>query len=128
MNRNRRSIEKNARKKMTKEIRAAQKNYPPIEEIVRTDTISVKDLLRKYPKKILKKDKELIDSFEKTVEIKKKKTPHSKRTTPGELSVRDSSPAHVHPESNRWEKTLTLQNKTQQNSFRRKLIKRNRNK
>lgn len=126
MNHNRRSLDKTTRKKISKEVKKAQKDFGKPEPIVRTDKLTPKDVLKKIPKKVAKTDASLLNAFEKNLEIakKKKKAPHSKRSTPGlAIDEQDAAPAFVHKEGVRWTKTLTLQNKVKSKSLAHKLAK-----
>lgn len=94
------------RKKQRKAIRSARK-APPAQE----------SLIVKYPKKIERKRKELIESFKKHIRIKKARnnTKNSKRTTPGiGITTTEAQPAHTHVEGIRWIKTTIKQNLTKQ--------------
>jgi hypothetical protein len=115
MNRSKRSISHKFQKKMTKEIRVAQGRYPLRETRQYSDELTAKEMLKKYPKKEAAKKEEILKSSEKEISIKKK-IQHkniARRTTPGLVPARESAPAHVHPEGNRWIKTLIKQNQTQ---------------
>lgn len=126
MNKNRRNISSQVRKKMEKEVHKGQKKLSK-EPVERTDTLTPKKALKKYPAKQKKEEKPLMDAVVKEMQIKKKKktTKHSKRTKPGEVDHRESPPASIHPESTRWEKTLVKQNKTHRKELTKKIEKRN---
>lgn len=115
MNRSKRPISNALRKKMKKEIRLGQSSYPVPESRQYSDELTAKEMLKKYPKKVAKKQKELLQASEKRIAIKKKKLHKvtSKRTTPGkvpgEFPHDYSQPAIVHKEGRRWIKTLTKQ-------------------
>lgn len=113
MNKNRRPMPKQLRKAAEKEIKKGQKELSKEEDLPRTDTLTPEKALEKYPAKRKKMEKPLMDSVKKKMasEKKKKATKHSKRTTPGEVDHRESSPAHVHTENERWKKTVDMQNK-----------------
>ena len=125
MNRNRRPMPKQTRKQMDKQIKKGQKQLAE-EDLPRTDTLSPSNALKKYPAKRKKMEKPLMDAVVKEMKVKKKKkqTKHSKRASPGDVDHRNSSPAHVHPESDRWQKTVTLQSKTKRKILTSKLQKR----
>ncbi|HSX04826.1 MAG TPA: hypothetical protein VLG76_08890 [Rhabdochlamydiaceae bacterium] len=128
MNKNRQPLDARTRRKNNKTIRDAQSAFAKKEPPVLSDQLKVDDLLKKYPPKMRAKDKSLLDSQLKTMKIEKKvKTvsyhTHSKRTTPGEVEGRDSTPAHVHPESAKWDKNLKLQNTVNNKSFNKKMLK-----
>lgn len=114
---------------MNKNVRAAQAAYAQSEPPLLSDQITPKDILNKYPKKIRMHDKSELESELKRMAIKKKvKTTsyhkHSKRSTPGEVEGRDSAPAHVHVESDRWQKTLRVQTAERNKVFMKKSLKR----
>ncbi len=122
MNRNRRQMAKRNRKEMEKEVKKGQKKLDSAEELPRSDQLEADELLKQYPKV----SKPLIDSTVKGMEIKKTKShaKHSKRTTPGEVDHRESPPAHIHPENERWDQTLKMQSKGKGKSLDTKLQKR----
>ena len=127
MNRNRRPMPGKTRKKMEKEVRTAQKELPISEELARSDETSADEQIKRYPKV----NKTLIDNATSGMKVKKKKKEHkrSKRTSPGEENeVRESPPAHIHPEGVRWQKTLDLQNKDRRKKLTKKLDRQNRTK
>jgi hypothetical protein len=112
MNRTKRPIPKKLQKKMAKEIRVVQGRYPVRETHQYSDELTAKEMLKKYPKKEIRKKEEILKSSEKGVLIKKK-IKHknvSKRTTPDLVSFGESPPAHIHAEGRRWIKTLIKQN------------------
>ncbi len=115
MNRSKRPMTNKLRKKMEKTIRNAQGAYPVPETYEYSDRLTTQEMLKKYPKKVAKKQQELLVAAEKRMEIKAKRPKHipSKRTTPGEVMERDAAPANVHVEGKRWIKTLTKQNLAQ---------------
>jgi len=117
---------KQLRKASEKEIKKGQKKLLESEELPRTDTLTPKSALEKYPTKRKKMEKPLMDSVKKQMAIKKKKksTKHSKRTTPGEVDHRETAPAHVHTENERWKKTVDMQNKVKGKVLTAKLQKR----
>ncbi|MDN3506776.1 MAG: hypothetical protein P0S96_06065 [Simkaniaceae bacterium] len=108
MNKNRRPLAKKTRKALEKEIKKGQKELSKTEDLPRTDTLTTEKALEKYPAK-----KPLVDSVKRKMaaEKKKKASKHSKRTSPGEVDHRESSPAHPHTENERWKKTVDMQNK-----------------
>ncbi len=109
---------------MNKEVRAAQGAYQRPEDRAYSDELTAQEMLKRFPKKASPKKKALVEAFKKGIALKKqqKKRIPSKRTTPGETPSL-SSPAFVHKEGARWEKTLKLQNRVQQKSLQRKLSK-----
>jgi hypothetical protein len=125
MNRNRRPLPKQTRKGMEKEIKKGQKLLKE-EEPARTDSLTPEKALKKYPPKRQKVEKPLMDAVVKKMEIKKKKSPmhESKRTTPGDVPHRETPPAWEHREGERWEKTLTQQNKNSRKKLTSQLQKR----
>ncbi len=126
MNKNRQVLSSQKRKKMEKAIKKGQEGLSIPEDEPRTDTLTPKKALNKYPSKRQKVEKPLMDSTVKNMQAKKakKQSKHSKRTTPGEVGHRESPPASVHPESTRWKKTVDLQNKGHRKSLTAKLQKR----
>jgi len=107
MNKSKLSMPAKLRKKMNKEIRSG---VPTPESRVTSDDIKAGQLLSRYPAKIQKKDLSLLKSFEKIMDVKKKKklAKHSKRTTPG-MVPSGSAPKNIHVEGRRWIKTLGKQ-------------------
>lgn len=118
-------MSKETRKEMHKEIKKGQKELTE-EELLRTDVLTPKKALDRYPPKRQKVEKPLMEATVKGMEIKKKKkeTKHSKRTSPGEVEHRESSPAYEHREGKRWEKTLAKQNTGKRKAVTAKLQKR----
>ncbi len=126
MNHNRKPLTNAARKKSSKEIKKAQKDLVIEEPSPTTKELSVKSVLKKYPKKTVKGDETTVKSLVKKMEITKKKkiTKHSKRTTPGiEFDENTSTPAHVKPEGVRWLKTVVVQSKSRGKTLTAKLRK-----
>ena len=130
MNRNRRPLPGKARKALEKEIKKGQKELLNPEETSRTDILTPNEALKKYSKRKKNMEKPLMEAVTKEMRVKKKKAVRksSKRTTPGNVKHRESSPAHVHPEGERWQKTLDKQNKTKRNVLTAKLQKHKRGK
>ncbi len=126
MNQNRHPMPKKLKKAIEKEIKKGQKKLTEVEELPRTDTLTPKKALKKYPEKVKKVEKPLMDAVVKEMEIKKKKKEHkhSKRTTPGDVDHRESPPAHIHPEGKRWKNTVDKQNQGKRKSLTAKLQKR----
>lgn len=114
MNRAKHPLTSKMQKKMAKEIHTAQGDYLAPEARQYRDELTAKEMLKKYPKKAGKKQKEGLNASKTKISIKKKSHPKivSKRTTPG-LVPSDSPPAHIHPEGKRWIKILTTQNLTE---------------
>ena len=108
MNKPKYQVTNRARKKMNKEIRTSKMTPTPKEM---SNTTKPKAVLSRYPKKIEKKEKASLKSFEKNwaSRQKKMKSPHSKRTTPGDLDIdmeeKQAAPRIVHIEGKRWIKT-----------------------
>lgn len=121
MNRSKLPMPAKARKKMNKEIKAATQTPEPK---LNSNDIRAKELLSRYPAKVKKKNLPLLESFEKTLDLKKKKSgsKQSKRTTPGRV-LSDSAPKNVHVEGKRWAQTLEKQTRAQNKVFVRKAIK-----
>ncbi|MBS0651825.1 MAG: hypothetical protein JSR93_11755 [Verrucomicrobia bacterium] len=124
MNRSKRSLNNKLSKKIQKEVRNAQAEYQRPAERAYSDQLTTREMLKKYPKKVAKKDKSLLDAMQKRVKLKKQiaKRISSKRTTPGQVPS-NSTPAYVHKEGARWVKTLTTQNKVQRKRLQIKLSK-----
>ena len=125
VNRAKGQLDKSLNKKRDKTIKYAQSAYFTPEKLPNPGSLTAKDLLKKQPKKLAKKEQEELNGSMKRMEIKKTKehSPHSKRTTPGQVDERPSPPASIHPEGRRWQKTLTLQSKIQRKSLDKKLSK-----
>lgn len=125
MNQNRHPMPKKLKKAIDKEVKKGQKKLSETEDLPRTDTLTPKEALKKYPDKRKKVEKPLMDSVVKEMGIKKKKKEHkhSKRTTPGEVDHRESPPAHIHPEGKRWKNTVDTQNQNKRKSLTAKLQK-----
>jgi hypothetical protein len=121
MNKPKYQMTNRAKKKMNKEVRSSALQPNPI---TRSDTIKAADLLSRYPKKIQKKEKSSLKAFSKNTAIakKKKRSPHSKRTTPG--TVDEQSPPHIiHVEGKRWVKTVEQQVQANSKVLRRHILK-----
>lgn len=114
MNRGKRSIFSQLRKKMSKAIRAAQTGMLLPEERKYSDELTEKEMLKKYPKRIASKTQAIVQSMKKSIQIKhaKNKKNVSKRTTPGTVPS-NSTPASVHREGKRWIESLTKQTLSQ---------------
>jgi hypothetical protein len=110
MNKSKRPMTNRLRKKMAKEIRLAQPAFYQPEPRQYSNELTPQELLKKYPKKLAKKQKELLNSATKSIALKKKKHKKlSKRTNPGDVPGKISSPGIVHKEGRHWIKTLTKQ-------------------
>lgn len=127
MNHNRRPLTSRTRKKMEKEVRKGQELLTTPRE-PNSDEITAEQLLKKYPAKTQKRELPTLRKFQNQSTPKKRKKILSKRTTPGEVMTRDSSPKIVHLEEARWEKTVNLQNVIQSKGLKAKLLKRQRKK
>ena len=125
VNRAKGQLDKRVNKKRDKTIKYAQNAYFTPEKAPHSDAARVKDILKKQPKKIAKKDQAELRGALKRMEIRKTKeqATHSKRTTPGQVDERPSAPASIHPEGRRWQQTLTPQNRVQRKSLTKKLSK-----
>ena len=97
MNRNRRPMPKKMRKEMEKEVKKGQKALSSEEEL-RSNELTSDAMLKHY-----------------------------KKNTHGEVDHRETPPAHIHPENERWQKTLEMQSKGKRKSLTSKLQKRNQN-
>ncbi len=128
MNRSKGSLTSRLAKKMKKEVHNSQKEYLKPEDRLYSDQLTTQEMLKKFPKKLAKKTKSLIDSMQKRVKLKKKlrEGARSRRTTPGQEEGQQAAPAYVNKEGARWIKTLTSQNKVKQKSLRKKLSKKTR--
>ncbi|MBS0629779.1 MAG: hypothetical protein JSS30_06095 [Verrucomicrobia bacterium] len=126
MNKTRKSVDKNVRKKQAKEIKKAQAAYAEAEEAPRTDKLKTAESLKKYPVKTKKSLKPLVEEVVKEMAIKKKKRKASvsKRTTPSELDLHESPRAYAHREGERWEKTIVKQNVGKGKALTAKIVKR----
>lgn len=127
MNRSKLSMNNKLSKKMQKEVRNSQKEYLKPEERLYSDQLTTREMLKKYPKKVVKKQKSLLDAMQRRVRLKKQapKRASSKRTTPGEVSAQ-SAPASIHKEGARWVKTLASQSRVQRKSLQKKMTKKKR--
>lgn len=123
MNKTKRTVSQRVSKKMHKELKAAQHPLAP-EIALRSDQLTEKDLIKGYPKRVVKKDLALLTRWEKRMQNAKRKKlkKHSKRTTCGTVDEH-SPPAHVHPEGARWMKSLTQQNTIERKRLQHKLTK-----
>lgn len=127
MNRNRRQMSKQNRKAIQKETKKGQTKLTQKEKVPRTDTLSPKQALNKYPKKIKKIEKPLMESVANQMQIKKKKMAtfkKAKRTTPGDVRHRETPPEHIHPENERWKIAVDKQNIYHRKELTRKLQRR----
>ncbi len=108
---------------MEKEVKEGQKKLAAPKPVKRSDEIDVSSSIKRYPKV----KKSLVDSTIKGMEVKKTKleAKHSKRTTPGEVEHKESTPAHAKVENERWEKTKEIKSKGKGKSLTAKLQKRN---
>jgi hypothetical protein len=114
------------RKKANKEVKRGQKNLLKPDKQPCSDTLTVEKELKRYPKKIVERERSLLTTLKKNMQIKKKKAGNqniSKRTTPGTVEGQPSSPAYPHVEGGRWNKTLNLQNKMKGRAIATKLNK-----
>jgi hypothetical protein len=108
MNRSKKSLPKNLRKKITKSIR---KNLQAKEDTSLRILATPRALLSQRPKKKAKIEHDHLLSMQKSMSRKKARlegTKLSKRTTPSE-GVVGSVPSHPHKEGARWVKTLRKQ-------------------
>jgi hypothetical protein len=107
-----RPMTKRLQKKMAKEVRNAQGRYPVVETRQKSDELTPKEMLKKYPQESARRKEAIVKSMAKEISIKKKAQNKNigKRTTPGLVSSRDAPPAHIHAEGKRWIKTLVKQN------------------
>jgi hypothetical protein len=125
MNRSKRFLNNSLEKAMKKEVRKGQRAAPTVlEEPLRSDQLSTRQMLKKYPKKIAKEDAALVLSTLKGMQAKKAKkaTKTSKRTTPGMVPA-NSTPHIIHVEGGRWMKTVQKQTTDQTKKLTRRLAK-----
>ncbi len=124
MNRSKRPMTAQLRKKMRKELRSA---VPQPETRLTNKDIKAEDLLSTLHPRKKKKELEMLRSIEKSIRIKKQKTAkQSKRTTPGRVDEEREQPAaphFVHVEGVRWSKTLQKQTLAQNKVLSRKMSK-----
>jgi len=120
MNKTKRSMPAQFRKKMKKELRSASAQP---DSVLKSDRITPQDLLSRLPPKIRKKEESLAKSAAKNIAVKKAKlkAPHSKRTNTG-INVK-SSPQIVHIEGKRWIKTLGKQTQAKRKVMTRQMTK-----
>lgn len=120
MNKTKRSMPAQFRKKMKKELRSASAQP---DSVLKSDRITPQDLLSRLPPKIRKKEESLAKSAAKNIAVKKAKSkaPHSKRTNTG-IDVK-SSPQIVHIEGKRWIKTLGKQTQAKRKVMTRQMTK-----
>lgn len=124
MNHNRRPLTSRTRKKMEKEVKKGQELLLRPTKEPTTDELTPQQLLKNYPAKTQKRELSTLRKFEDKKASKKRKKIPSKRTTPGEVMNRDSSPKIVHLEEARWEKTVNMQNVIRSKGLKAKLLKR----
>jgi len=115
MNRGKQQMTKERMKAMKKEVRLAQNpNLETKEKPLKSDTASIDLMLKKYPKKIATKSKDVETLFIKRVKTQKNKLKHpfhhSKRTNAGEVES-GSPPSMPHREGERWVKSIQKQSK-----------------
>jgi hypothetical protein len=117
MNKSKRPMTAQLRKKMKKEVRSGALQPEPT---LRSDTIKAGDLLSSLRPKAQKKGKAALKSIEKNLSEKKKKKSarHSRRATAATVDAK-SAPQSVHIEGKRWIKSLK-----QQTSAKRKVMTR----
>jgi len=95
---------------MSKAIRSSQAEVLSVEERNDSDTMTAKEMLKKFPKKTAKKKVGLFQAIKNSILAKKAKPTKkiSKRTNTGPVPS-DSAPANANREGKRWIKTLTKQ-------------------
>ncbi|MBS0615805.1 MAG: hypothetical protein JSR58_04555 [Verrucomicrobia bacterium] len=127
MNRSKRPMTAQLRKKMRKALRSAANQ---VDARLTSEDIKPEDLLSTFRPRKKKKGLEALASIQKTIQVKKQKTKKvSKRTTPGRVDEEREQPAashFVHVEGIRWSKTLQKQTLDQNKSLSRKLSKKRR--
>lgn len=124
MNKSKRQMTAQLKKKMNKELRAAA---PRKEPTPKSDSIKARDLLSRVPPKVRKKEAAALKSFEKTLKVKqvKRTARHAKRATSGTVDEQ-SAPQSVHVEGRRWVKTLNEQTSAKRKVFTRQMAKKKR--
>ena len=124
MNKPKNQMTNRAKKKMNKEVRASAIQPNPR---LMSNTTKANDLLSRYPKKVQKKETAALKSFSKSmaVERTKKKSPHSKRTSPGTPGTeeREAAPKIVHIEGRRWIKSTESKIQANKKVMRRQSLK-----
>jgi hypothetical protein len=107
MNKPKRQMTRQTKKKITKEVRAAA---PSIVSSLKSDQLTPEMMLSTYPEKVQKKEKAALNAFDKNMKVRKTKAKatHSKRTTPGTVNKK-TAPQVVHVEGKRWIDTLKKQ-------------------
>lgn len=120
MNKTKRSMPAQFRKKVKKELRMSA--IQP-DSVLKSDRITPEDLLSRVPPKKRKKEASLAKAAEKNIAIKnaKLKSSHSKRTNTG-IDVK-SPPQIVHIEGKRWIKTLGKQTQAKKKIMTRQMAK-----
>ena len=107
MNRSRQSIFDKLRKGMSKAIKGARNTFLSKESAKDRDTLTAKELSKKFPKKVSRKKENLAKAIQrKKTRVSRSKKTHSgpgqsKRTTPGAVDVQ-SAPSYPHKEGARW--------------------------
>jgi hypothetical protein len=119
MNKSKKPMTVQLRKKMKKELRSAA-SMP--ESIPKSDRITPKDLLSRFPAKAKKGESTILKSLEKKFEARKNHKKQSKRTTPGTVDQK-SPPQIVHIEGRRWIKTVTKQSVAKRKVMNRQMAK-----
>lgn len=113
-------------KKMNKEVRKSNATVY-VTKPVKSDQLTPKKVLSKYPAKIAAKNSQQLRSMEKNEKISKNKlkSPYnqSKRTSPNEMIDRTSAPRSTHSEGKRWLQTGESQILANNKVFRRKTAK-----
>ncbi|HEY2810300.1 MAG TPA: hypothetical protein VGJ00_02780 [Rhabdochlamydiaceae bacterium] len=109
---------------MSKELKSAQRPLAPDARLY-SDELSPEQVLKKYPKRIAKTEKGMLQGLKKRLKAKEsqKQKKHSKRTNCGEVDEH-SPPAHVHVEGTRWVKNLRMQSKIERKRLGKQQLKR----
>jgi hypothetical protein len=121
MNHREEPINNRVRKKISKEIRSAEREttatQPPIRHLRGQNPAQ-------RPSKVVKREQAELTRLKKIIQAKKSKKPakHSKRTTPGSVPP-SSPPRNPHIESGRWMQTVEKQTLSRAQRLRGKLRK-----
>jgi hypothetical protein len=124
MNKRQRSVSLRTRKKMSKELKSAQRPLAPDTRLY-SNELAPEQILKKYPKKIAKTEKGMLKGLKKRLQTRESQArkKHSKRTNCGKVDEH-SPPAHVHVEGVRWVKNLRMQNRMERKRLGKQQLKR----
>ncbi len=125
MNHAKKNLTNRLRKKVVKVIRKDQKETADSQE----NLPQIRNLrgqnLAKRPSKVVKQEQSRVAAVKKSILIKKVKklVKHAKRTTPGEVEGKVSSPKSSRQEGTRWLKVTEKQTLQRASRLRRRLTK-----